>query len=82
MNKTQVDLIMVMVEAAWTKRTNEKLQEVKKMLEDSPHEDGNQRVTVKDDTGKDRTFLVPFEQLIINGLRSDQVIGKYPEVTK
>jgi hypothetical protein len=81
MKEEKVNEIMAKVEEAWKKTIKERLDEVRQMLLDSPHEDGCQRVIVIGSTdGKKHTYLVPFEFIITKGLRGDEVEGKFPEV--
>jgi hypothetical protein len=80
MNSEKIDEIMNKVIKVWIERfgiTNidpQKIEAVKGVLKESPHEDGLMRVQL---IGGGATYLVPFEDIILNGLKGED-IEKYP----
>lgn len=85
MKKESVDKIMKTVMAVWEKRHGKdrvdknKVMILTKSLELSPHEDGRLRVTLIED--KKTTYLVPMEDVILFGLKAEDV-KKYPKEKK
>ena len=84
MNKEKANEIYNNLVKEWKKRHPEKkldvqfLAGIRRMLEHCPDEDGLKRVTDME-TGK--THLVPYEDMILNGLNGSEV-SKYPEEKK
>ena len=83
MKPIKVSEIMQKVLKVWLERVggdpakldSEKIKETIKMLLKSPHEDGFQRVANIENPGINH--LVPFEDIILNGLKGWE-IEKYP----
>jgi hypothetical protein len=81
MNKEKADEIMKKIQNHWNrtappnvKVSEEQLLMIRVMLNSCPDEDGLKRVTSME-TGK--THLVPYEDIILFGLRGDN-LDKYP----
>lgn len=81
MNNKKVDEIMKKLIAGWNKRLpkgaklqKEFLKGIKEFLKLCPDEDGKKRVT---DLSTGKTHLVPYEDIILNGLKGKD-LNKYP----
>lgn len=80
MEEEKVNEIMNKVISVWIKRHGitqidpQKIEAVKKVLKESPHNDGLMRVQM---IGGRTTHLVPFEDIILNGLKGED-IERYP----
>jgi hypothetical protein len=80
MEEQKLNEIMDKVIKEWIKRHGvinldpQKIEMLKNVLKDSPHEDGLMRVQL---IGGGPTYLVPFEEIILNGLKGED-IEKYP----
>jgi hypothetical protein len=81
MKKESVDKIMKVWEKRYGKNKidQNKLMILAKSLELSPHEDGRLRITLIED--KKTTYLVPMEDVILFGLKAEDV-KKYPKEKK
>jgi len=81
MNKKLADKIYKEIENEWIKRygkqnlDKEKLRVMKVLLKEIPDNDGNKRVT---DMVTGKTYLVSIKDIILNGLRGDN-LKQYPE---
>jgi len=81
MEEQKINEIMDKVIKEWIKRHGivnidpQKIGALKKVLQDSPHNDGLMRVQL---IGGGSTYLVPFKDIILNGLKGED-IEKYPE---
>ena len=51
-----------------------KTKATRDMLLLSPHEDGLMRVNL---IGNDKTYLIPFEDIILNGIKGEEIENKY-----
>jgi len=76
MTPEKVNEIMGKVIIEWIKRygTNldpQKIKIIREMLLQSPHEDGFMRVQLIEEGGE--IYLVPFEDIILNGLKGEDV---------
>lgn len=85
MTPKKVNEIMSKVMKEWAKRYDFdnidpiKVKMTRDMLLMSPHEDGFMRVEV---IGSDGTYLVPFEDIILEGLKGEEISKKYEKETK
>ena len=81
MNQEAADKIMDKIEKEWAVRyegydLSHNLNMLRLMLLSCPDEDGFKRVTLIEN-GK--TYLVPYEDIILNGLKGDEIASKYEE---
>jgi hypothetical protein len=80
MKPRKVNKIINIVMKEWIKRYGadkidpRKLKAVRDMLLLSPHEDGFMRVNV---AGTEEVYLVPFEDVILDGLNGNEIEEKY-----
>ena len=80
MEPKKVNEIMSKIMAVWIAKHGiqnidpGKIQAVRNTLLMSPHNDGKMRVTL---IGEEEAHLVPFEDMILNGLKGEDV-KKYP----
>ena len=81
MKQKKVKQIVKKIEKVWTKRyPNQKkrlktrLRQLEQVLKLSPYNDGFMRVSLVENK---ETHLVPFEEIILNGLRGSE-LHKYP----
>jgi hypothetical protein len=81
MKPKKVNEIMSKVMKEWIRRYGvdkidpRKLKATRDMLLLSPHEDGFMRVQLIEGSGE--VYLVPFEDIILNGLKGKDVVEKY-----
>jgi len=81
MEKEKVKEILKKVEKVWKqrypnhqKKLNIRLKQLEQVLTMSPHDDGYMRVSL---AGENKVHLVPFEEMILNGLKGTD-LHKYP----
>lgn len=81
MKEEKVDEIMDKVLLRWIKTFGlenidpQKAKMLRQILKQSPHDDGYMRITLIEEPGI--TYLVPFEDIILNGIKGEDV-KKYP----
>jgi hypothetical protein len=84
MSPKKVNEIMSKVLKEWINRYGvdkldpKKIKYTRKMLLMSPHEDGFMRVELIEEDG---AYLVPFEDIILNGLKGEDIPKKYAKET-
>lgn len=84
MKPENVNKIMSKIIKVWIEKYSidnldkRKIEAVRKVMLLSPHEDGFMRVQL---TGEEDVYLIPFEDIILNGLKGSEV-KKYGTETK